>query len=501
MAGREVIAFNKSFTTADATGGVVETVRRLFATVDAEHAANTRGMIGTTQFVNAFVERRGLAEVAVVRIGAPCGDGVPPLIGFPADLLEKIGRHIFWLGGAADVGGRIVCPTDPDEVRAVAHAVAERGITSAALTAIFAPLRPDLEEEVAALLRAELPDLHITCSARVGGMGLIDRENAAIVNASLTGLSRVVIDALVAAFAELGITAPIWLTQNDGTLISTDLAAQYPVFTCAAGPTNSIRGAAFLAGVEDAVVVDVGGTTTDIGYLVKGFPRETALPNIIGGVRTNMRMPDVLSIPLGGGTRVHALEGEPRFGPQSVGHRLSSDALVFGGAVLTTTDVAVRAGVAAIGDAARVAHLAAEDAARAVDAMHALVDDAIDRVRVSGKALPTILVGGGQILLPWPFNGGETIRPELGAVANAIGAAIATVSGRVDRIYDLATMTRAEALAEATAEARAAAVEAGADAETIELVELIELPLGHIEGQVLRVCARAAGALRELEDA
>ncbi|MGG6495450.1 UNVERIFIED_CONTAM: hydantoinase/oxoprolinase family protein, partial [Bacteroidetes bacterium 56_B9] len=61
--------------------------------------------------------------------------------------------------------------------------------------------------------------------------------------------------------------------------------------------------------------------------------------------------------------------------------------------------------------------------------------------------------------------------------------------------------TRAEALAEATAEARAAAVEAGADAETIELVELIELPLGHIEGQVLRVCARAAGALRELEDA
>lgn len=499
MAGREVLAFNKSATTQDVTAGLVEAVTRLLEA--SQRSASDLGhvMIGTTQFVNAFVERRDLEPVAVVRIGSPCGDGVPPLIGFPADLLEHLGRNIFWLPGGADVAGKAVGTTDAEAVRQLAEEIASRGIRSVALTGIFSPLRPEIEDEVAALLLEELPGLHVTCSARVGGVGLVDRENAAIVNASLTRLSRKVIDALALAFAQLGIDAPIYLTQNDGTLISTELAARYPVFTCAAGPTNSIRGAAFLAGVEDAVVVDVGGTTADIGYLLRGFPRETALPNLIGGVRTNMRMPDILSIPLGGGTRVIWHDGAPRFGPQSVGHRLQTDALVFGGDVLTATDIAVRAGAASMGDASRVAHLDEADAAEAMKAMHALVDDAIDRVRVSGNPIPVILVGGGRILLPEAFAGGPTIVPELGAVANAIGAAIATVSGRIDRIFDLEALDRAAAVATASDAAMDAAVEAGAERETVELVELIELPVGHMSGEAVRICARAVGALREVE--
>ena len=74
---------------------------------------------------------------------------------------------------------------------------------------------------------------------------------------------------------------------------------RYPVLTFASGPTNSMRGAALLAGLKDAMVVDIGGTTSDVGMLMHGFPREAAISVDIGGVRTNFRMPDVLAIGLG----------------------------------------------------------------------------------------------------------------------------------------------------------------------------------------------------------
>jgi N-methylhydantoinase A/oxoprolinase/acetone carboxylase beta subunit len=74
--------------------------------------------------------------------------------------------------------------------------------------------------------------------------------------------------------------------------------------TVAYGPTNSIRGAASLTGLREAMVVDVGGTTTDIGSLQHGFPRQAAVAFAIGGVRINFCMPDVLSLGLGGGSIV-----------------------------------------------------------------------------------------------------------------------------------------------------------------------------------------------------
>ena len=86
--------------------------------------------------------------------------------------------------------------------------------------------------------------------------------------------------------------------------MSADFAEQYPVLTFASGPTNSMRGAAFLSGLKDAMVVDVGGTTSDVGALTHGFPREASVAVEIGGVRTNFRMPDVYSFGLGGGSLV-----------------------------------------------------------------------------------------------------------------------------------------------------------------------------------------------------
>ena len=142
-------------------------------------------------------------------------------------------------------------------------------------------------------------------------------------------MARRTIQGIQQALRSLGLNARLYMSQNDGTLMDAEFASRYPVLTIASGPTNSMRGAAFLSGVRDGIVVDVGGTSTDVGALVKGFPREAAVAIELAGVRTNFRMPDVLSIPLGGGSVV---ERDPlRIGPESVGYRLPEEALVFGG--------------------------------------------------------------------------------------------------------------------------------------------------------------------------
>ena len=128
-----------------------------------------------------------------------------------------------------------------------------------------------------------------------------------------------------------------------------EYATRYPILTVASGPANSIRGAAFLSGLQNAVIIDVGGTSTDVGILVNGFPRESAIAVEIGGVRTNFRMPDLISIALGGGTRIQTTDGL-RIGPDSVGYRITEEALVFGGETLTLSDVAVADGRAEMGD-------------------------------------------------------------------------------------------------------------------------------------------------------
>jgi len=351
-----------------------------------------------------------------------------------------------------------------------------------AVTSNFAPVRPDIEQQAAKVLLSVLPDADITLSSEVGGLGLIDRENAALINASLRSLSRSVVSSLRTAFARIGVTAPIYLSQNDGTLISTDYATRFPIVTCSAGPTNSIRGAAFLTKMQDAIVIDIGGTTSDFGFLVRGFPRETATAHLIGGVRTNFRMPDVLSIALGGGTLVRFDGDAPRLGPDSVGYQLGERSAVFGGSELTTTDIAVRAGQARIGDPQRVQHLEQRKVDAVLDTLHRKLEDAIDQMKTNSKPVPVILVGGGHVLVSRPLRGVAAIhRPQHAEVANAVGAAIALVSGRVDKIYDFAALGRDSALEQAREEARGAALAAGAVADSIEVVDVVELPMTHMQ--------------------
>ena len=267
-------------------------------------------------------------------------------------------------------------------------------------------------------------------------------------------------------------------------------AERFPVLTFASGPTNSIRGAAFLSGVAEAIGVDIGGTTSDVGALHKGFPRPATVAVEVGGVRTNFRMPDVFSFGLRGGSLVVDGPRGVAVGPRSVGYRLTTDALVFGGTTLTTSHIVVAAGRAFLGDHTKVTHLDPGLIARTEARIADMLEAAVERSRLSPEPLPVIVVGGGSILVKGRIAGLEAIKPHHFAVANAVGAAIAQVSGETDRVYSLAAMSRAEAIRDAEGKARACAVAAGAREDSLQVVDVEDVPLAYLPGNATRAPSR-----------
>ena len=493
MDGRRLVGRAKVPTSPDVTSGIITALRDVLGQRPA-NADITAVMLGTTHFTNALLERRGLAPTSVVRLALPATSLLPPLVDWPAPLKEAIGGSVHMVHGGHEFDGREISALDPSELRAFARGLTTAGVRAVAVSGVFSPVDTSHESKAADIIREEAPDVLVTMSHENGRIGLLERENAATLNACLGELAARTIHGIETALETLDLRVPLYLSQNDGTLMDAAFAARFPVLTIASGPTNSMRGAAFLSGESDAIVVDVGGTSSDVGALVRGFPREAGAAISIGGVRTNFRMPDVLSIALGGGSVV---QDDPlRIGPESVGYRLHDEALVFGGGTLTTTDLAVAGGRARIGDATAVSGLPEELVRAALGEIQERIETAVDKVKLSAAPVPIVLVGGGSILLSDTLAGAsQVIRPPNSDVANAIGAAIAQVSGQVERVYSLEQTGRTEALAAAQSEAVSRAIAAGADPATVEIVELDEIPLTYLPSNATLVRVKAAGDL------
>jgi N-methylhydantoinase A/oxoprolinase/acetone carboxylase beta subunit len=495
MDGSRVLAAAKTPTTQDVTGGIVTALDDVARGAGVEVSGIRAVMIGTTHFTNAVVEGRRLMPVGIIRLGLPATRSLPPMVDWPEPLRNAIRHQLYLAHGGHEFDGRRISPLDADELRRAATDAAARGIRSFAICAVFSPVSAEDELEAARIVLDEVPDAVISLSHEIGRVGLLERENATIMNACLRALAVEIVEGFRRALDRSGIEAPMYLSQNDGTLMGAEYAERYPVATFASGPTNSMRGAALLSGEQDCVVIDIGGTTSDIGVLQGGFPREAALHVEIGGVRTNFRMPDVLSLGIGGGSLVRR-EPEVAVGPESVGWRLEREAMVFGGGALTSTDVAVAAGLLDLGDRAAVAGLDRGLVEGVLASIEDRLSEAVDRMKTRADPLPVVLVGGGSVLLRGELPGAARVdRPPHHAVANAVGAAIAQVGGEVDRIVSLDRHTREEAVELAAAEATEKAVEAGAARSSVRVIDVSEVGLGYLPGNALRLRVRAVGEL------
>ena len=496
---RAVVADIKYPTSADIYDGILGAVRKVLEVSGVDCTQIRQAMLGTTQCTNAIVERKNLAPIGILRIGAPATTGIRPMVDWAEDI-KKIAVGSVIVGGGFEYDGKELAPFDEAAARAFFEEMKQKNVRSIAISCVFSTVRNDHELAAAKLCREVMgEDVHISVSSEIGSMGLIERENATILNAALWQVAERFTEGFAKSLRDEGITnADVYLSQNDGTLMTMEHARRYPILTIACGPTNSIRGASYLSQLKDAIVVDVGGTTTDLGVIQNGFPRESSVAVTIGGVRTNFRMPDVISIGLGGGSIVRVREdGSVTVGPDSVGYEITKKALVFGGDVMTATDIAVRLGMVELGDASRAASIPQDVAKKAMDAIRMLVEDSVDAMKVSNADVDLILVGGGSIILPEKISGAATVlKPAHFGCANAIGSAISKVSGTYEKLMSYDELPREQSLEKAKQEAITLAVEAGAVESSVEIIEMEDVPLAYYPGNTNRVKIKAAGDLR-----
>lgn len=493
----EVLSFSKQPTSANVADGIRNAIDAVLASANVRPSAVQRVMIGTTHFTNALVECRHLDRVGIIRLASPSGEALPPLTAWPESLTHQIGDTIFLLSGGFEVDGREIAPLDLEQVRAAARQCKDKGILNIAISSAFAPVNASMELQAAQIIKDEFPEARLSLSHQIGSLGLVERENGTILNAALASLAHKVVTAFKQAIVDAGLRAPLYISQNDGTLISADAAIQLPVMTIGSGPTNSIRGAAFLTNETEAIVMDVGGTTCDIGVLSKGFPRQSSIATDIGGVRTNFRMPDILALGLGGGTRIHDLNGDAgAIGPESVGYRITEEAYVFGGATLTATDIAVALGRASMGDPNHLPTFTLDWPRAVWENIQDKLMDGIDRMKTSRGDATIIAVGGGHFLIGDALEGAaRVLRPRYAEVANAIGAAIAQVGAQVEQIVDYDKEPRDAAMQRLRKTVSEQIRATGGRQDSVEIVDLEEVYLSYLPGRSAQVRLRAVGDL------
>ncbi len=510
----KIIAHFKTTTTEDITTGVVRAIAALFkGNHDLMERVNSIN-IGTTQLLNSLLERKGLNKPLVVRLAAPATTAVPPAIDWDPQLKkELLADEIYIINGGYEFNGTEITALDLEALNALSQHAKEKGIDSIAITGVFSNVNPSQEEAAKAIFKQLQPSIDVSLSHTMGELGLSARENATILDACLTGQYRLMSSALKQAVSQLGIKARVFLTYGDGTKDLLENGSGSPLRTANSGIINSLNGGALLAGVEDAIMADIGGTSSDFVARKKGKPVNENSHFSLAGVNCNFGTARLYSIGLGGGSIIRIDEnGNIHVGPHSVGKDLMHKALVYAGDTLTPTDIAVALGRLKLGTLdltslkekiSRFAPWESVDSflLRLDKELHQKLSEGVLHIVGSMEDIPKtlVLVGGGaslfsvdflQKLLPYRFT---VSVPPFADVANAVGAAKSLICGKYVKVYDYTKIPQAEAILEATQKAKIIAHERGADPKTSKVVTVSEIPLTYLKGDPNQLTVSVVG--------
>ena len=184
-----VVAKAKVPCTPDITGGITRAIDTVLHAPGADPRRISHVMLGTTHATNAVLERRNLRRVAVIRIGGPATLSVRPMFGWPRDLADTISVGATIVDGGIEFDGRDLSPLDTD---ALARFLGRVGGAAEciAITSVFAPVSPRHELLAADIVKRELGEVQVSLSHEIGSIGLLERENATILNGALAGVAQ-----------------------------------------------------------------------------------------------------------------------------------------------------------------------------------------------------------------------------------------------------------------------------------------------------------------------
>lgn len=258
--------------------------------------------LSTTLATNALVEGQG-GRIALVFIGfnpAELGRG---------GLTDALrGDPVISLAGGHSYAGMEVVQLD---LRALEHAVRglDAGVTGFAIAASFATRNASHEITARDLIR-DLTGKPVTCSHELSSaLGGPKRALTAVLNARLIGMIDGLISACEGHLIQIGIHARLMVVRGDGALVSADVAREKPIETILSGPAASIAGASWLTGEQNALVSDIGGTTTDVCLLHAGRPKIDPQGARVGPYRTMVEAVAIRTTGLGGDSEVHVVDG------------------------------------------------------------------------------------------------------------------------------------------------------------------------------------------------
>lgn len=492
----KILASIKTNTTEDIATGFSAALQGLLNETEIPAEAVRAVLLGTTHATNAILQNQGLYRVGVIRLAGHQPESLPPCFSWPSALRDSLLAGYLTLDGGYECHGSPITPLNRKQAKEAIEKLLGSGVESLAIVGAFSPLNGKQEREIAQL-SAEVAgeQFPVSLSHQVGGIGFIERENTTLLNAALKKVMMQGFRQLEMACQKIGLTCSLFITQNNGSLISLQHAIDYPVLTISAGPTNSFIGASRMAGFHNAIVVDIGGTSTDVGLIKNGFPRRSLNASHIGGVRLNFSMPDVLSIALGGGSYIKwesENKNRPNIGPQSAGRLLTQEALCFGGNRLTLTDIAVAMGHLNIsGTMARDLPVTPDQARNVLELALQRIQHEVALMEGDQKDLPILLCGGGAALLPDSHLGKRYVIPSHANVANAYGAALAEVAGVIDTVVSLEQ--RESVLEKLQQEALQKAIRHGAHQAHVKIVDVQITPYHYVPNSMARVTIMASG--------
>jgi N-methylhydantoinase A/oxoprolinase/acetone carboxylase beta subunit len=307
---RQVLASHKSLTTKrDFSIGIEKVIEGIH--ID-DPAAIKMVSISTTLATNAIAEGKG-KRVALF------------LIGYDPELISSFkmaGRfatsHYYYYAGGHDLYGREKEALDLSGILTKVNELKDQ-VDAIAVSSYFSPLNPEHENRVYQAV-SSVCDLPVVLGHQLSTkLGSVERATTAALNASLLAVLQDFIIAVRRAMERRQINAPLMVVRGDGTLMSDEFAAQTPVETIHSGPAASAMGGRFLSGLDDALVVDIGGTTTDIALVERGQVAVSEEGATVGHYKTAVKAANLLSIALGGDSHIR-LDRERRLavGPERV---------------------------------------------------------------------------------------------------------------------------------------------------------------------------------------
>ncbi len=264
--------------------------------------------LSTTLATNAIVENRGQPVGLLL---------MPPFDTFDEEDIAH--RPLRIIQGRVSISGTVLVPVEPDQIRRfVDELIAKDGVRAFAVCGYASHANPSLELEVKEIV-GRVCSMSVTCGHEVSeGLNYSLRATTAVLNGRIIPKLAGLIDHVHAVMKRRDIHAPVMIVKSDGSLMDASTARERPIETILSGPAASVAGACCLSKLTEALVVDMGGTTTDTAVIRKGQVGICDDGAIVGGHRTHVRALDMRTLGLGGDSHITWQHCRLSIGPRRV---------------------------------------------------------------------------------------------------------------------------------------------------------------------------------------